>query len=46
MKTSAVAGFGLSFMGVCFGLSVSVHNGIIEVRGVTGALMPGLLDWG
>lgn len=33
---------------VCVFLSVYVcwDNGIIEVLGVTGALMPGLLDWG
>lgn len=33
---------------VCVFLSVCVcwDNGIIEVRGVTGALMPGLPDWG
>lgn len=33
---------------VCVSLSVCVSwdNGIIEVQGVTGALMPGLLDRG
>lgn len=48
MTKSAVACFGLPCMGVCVFLSVCVcwDNGIIEVLGVTGALMPGLLDWG
>lgn len=48
MTKSAVACFGLTCMGVCEFLSVCVcwDNGIIEVQGVTGALMPGLLDWG
>lgn len=48
MTKSTVACFGLPHMGVCVFLSVYVcwDNGIIEVLGVTGALMPGLLDWG
>lgn len=46
MTKSAVACLSLSFMGVCEFTSVCVcwDNGIIEVLGVTGALMPGLLD--
>ena len=51
MTESAVAScFGLPRMCVCVCVFLSVcvcwDNGIIEVLGVTGALMPGLLDWG
>lgn len=46
MTKSAAVCFGLPRLGVCAFLSVCVcwDNGIIEVLGVTGALMPGLLD--
>lgn len=46
MTKQNVACFGLPHMGVSVSVCVCWDNGIIEVLGVTGALMPGLLDWG